>query len=357
MTAKEQDISTELEKYKKEGCNLLMPSTHIAGLSEYHQPIIETVQLSIKPDDGDVYPHDGSDDGAGKKWRPTKQALMKLSVCAGVIWSPTETKRTDNGASRDYISYKAVGGIKKADGQPVFFSAEYDMDFEVIEEEIRESHTKKVNAWKNKPADVQGKIEELTRRDVLQKRKHKLKLCEAGAMNRVLRMLLGLKQSYTTVELQKPFVMARIVFRPDFSDAAVRKQFVDASIKAMTGIYGPQALDQEIRNSKPIDITPITNDEEPPNGETKPPNGETKPPADETNHGSCEAKQPDFFKLDKPAQNVILENMIKVTGYNIKGYYERCGVTAVDQIVDKARTGLYEHLKSLPKTNMEAVPY
>lgn len=31
MTAKEQDISTQLEKYKNEGCNLLMPSTHIAG--------------------------------------------------------------------------------------------------------------------------------------------------------------------------------------------------------------------------------------------------------------------------------------------------------------------------------------
>ena len=42
-------VSTELEKYKTAGANLLMPSTHIAGLSEYHQPIIETVKLSSNP--------------------------------------------------------------------------------------------------------------------------------------------------------------------------------------------------------------------------------------------------------------------------------------------------------------------
>jgi len=36
-----KDISTVLEKYKQAGANLLMPSTHIAGLSEFHQPIIE----------------------------------------------------------------------------------------------------------------------------------------------------------------------------------------------------------------------------------------------------------------------------------------------------------------------------
>jgi hypothetical protein len=364
------DITTELETYKKQGCNLLMPSTHIAGLSEFHQPIIETVTLSIDPNMGDVYAHDdanASDEkgnvNQGKKWRPTKQALMKLSVCAGVIWSPTESRRTDNGASREYIAYRAVGGIKKADGQPVFFSAEYDLDFEVMAEELRTLYEGKAKWLKKgkgkderKATDEEKKeyVDYCVNRDLLQKRKNKLKLCEAGAMNRVLRMLLGLKQTYTTAELAKPFVMARIVFRPDFSDAAVRKQFVDASIKAMTGIYGPQALDQEIRQSKPIDITTLPPDDD--NGH----DDETKQPEGETKQANCETKQADpipFDKIPKDQQNTIIENLIKVTGYNIKGYYERCGVTTVDQIVDKARTGLYEHLQSLPKTNLEQVPY
>lgn len=53
-----KDISTALEKYKQAGANLLMPSTQIAGLSEFHKPIIETVKLSSDPSDGDVYAHD-----------------------------------------------------------------------------------------------------------------------------------------------------------------------------------------------------------------------------------------------------------------------------------------------------------
>ncbi len=36
MTDKEKTITTELEKYKAAGTNLLLPSTHISGLSEFH---------------------------------------------------------------------------------------------------------------------------------------------------------------------------------------------------------------------------------------------------------------------------------------------------------------------------------
>lgn len=354
MTEKEQDISTQLETYKKQGCNLLMPSTHIAGLSEYHQPIIETVQLSADPNDGDVYAHDNTGPGATKKWRPTKQALMKLSVCAGVIWSPTESKRTDNGASRDYISYKAVGGIKKADGQPVFFSAEYDIDFEVMKEELIEQYTKKAEQkdkqgeyYKKTAKERQEYVEFCVNRDMIQKRKFKLRLCEAGAMNRVLRMLLGLKQAYTTAELQKPFVMARIVFRPDFTDDAVRKQFVDASIKVMTGIYGPAALDQEVRNSKPIDITPLPDDTDLPEPETKPTNGETKPP--EANQ--IEPKDADpleaYYKASQDEQNRMITMLSFAVKYNAADWMTRAGYKNLNEVPDDKKAGLYKHMLTL----------
>lgn len=347
-------VTKDLERYKKDGANLLMPSTHIAGLSEYHQPVIDTVTLSSNPEDGDVYAHDNADPGPNKKWRPTKQALMKLSVCAGVIWSPTETRRVDNGADRNYIAYRAVGGIKKADGQPVFFSGEYDLDFEVLEEELFESYTKKTaNAkWaKDKGDAFKAKyVDDCVKRDLLQKRKHKLKLCEAGAMNRVLRMLLGLKQAYTTRELEQPFVMARIVFRPDFSDAAVRKQFVDASIKAMTGIYGPQALDQEIRDTKPIDITPLPEEENYPEPEP-PPAGE--PP--ESKPTMAESALIDFENSDVPGQCRSIFNLAVTKGYDTGDYLARAQVEKLSDLAPMTRAGLFKHLLSLPdKTD---VPY
>lgn len=372
MTAKEQDISTQLEKYKQQGCNLLMPSTHIAGLSEYHQPIIETVTLSSKPTDGDVYPHDNANPGPNKKWRPTKQALMKLSVCAGVIWSPTESKRTDDGASRDYISYKAVGGIKKADGQPVFFSAEYDIDFEVMKDELVEQYTKKAdqkddqgNYYKKTAKERQDYVDFCVNRDMIQKRKFKLRLCEAGAMNRVLRMLLGLKQAYTTTELEKPFVMARIVFRPDFTDAAVRQQFINASIKSMTGIYGPQALDQEVRSSKPIDITPLPEEDETPNGDTKQPKPETTPAKTETapekKPDPIEATIKDFETSDTARQCQDLTLRANRTGYNLADFQKRAKAKDLEAFSKEQRVNLFKHLMSLPiktqQTQLDDVPY
>ena len=261
---KKEEVGALIETAKKEGCNLLMPSTHIEGLSEFHAPVLERVLLSANPQDGDVYAHDNDAMGPKKKWRPTKQALMKLSVCAGVIWSVNESRRLDNGANRDYIAYRAVGGIKKADGQPVFFSADYDLDFEVMEEELHELYEKKAKAdWmKDKTAAEKAEyVQFCIKRDMLQKRKFKLRLCEAGAMNRVLRMLLGIKQAYTTEELQKPFVMARIVFRPDFTNKEVRDKFIDASIKSMVGIYGPgAAAPSRTEKTEPIDVTPIPED-------------------------------------------------------------------------------------------------
>lgn len=350
---KVEDISTQLEKFKAAGANLLMPSTHIAGLSEYHQPVIETVLLSTDPNDGDVYAHDDAPAGPTKKWRPTKQALMKLSVCAGVLWSAEQSKRMDNGSDRNYIAYKAVGGIKKADGQPVFFSAEYDLDFEVLAEELRTLYEGKAKYLKKdngqRAATDKEKVdyvEYCVNRDLLQKRKNKLKLCEAGAMNRVLRMLLGLKQTYTTKELEQPFVMARIVFRPDFTDAAVKKQFIDASIKAMTGIYGPGALDQEVRKTEAIDITPLAKEEEPPDS------GDTHPTAEES-------LLLDFQNSDELGQCKALTNTAKQKGYDLDGYMVKAKAKDLAAFTKDQKTGIFKHLLSLPDKGAKPVdaPY
>lgn len=331
----------EIERAQKEGCNLLLPSQQIVGLSEFHAPIVERVQLSINPDDGDVYAHDNVDlsnkDGSPnlrKKWRPTKQALMKLSVCAGVIWSVTESRRIDNGADRNYCAYRAVGGLRKADGQPVFFSADYDMDLEVVEEELREQYERKAEVAKAKGWKSVD-IEACVRRDLLQKRKNKLKLCEAGAMNRVLRSLLGIKQAYTTVELQKPFVMVRIVFRPDFSDKEVRQRLIDAHIRAMTGVYGTEAIAQAPKpEAEPIDVTPVADEEPPPEPE---PTTETQPDPDENLFL-------DFENMDDADQGATLERLAKRKGWDLAGFLERSKKATARDLSEAKRIELFAFL-------------
>lgn len=355
MVPAKSEAYSEIEKAKAEGCNLLLPSQDIVGLSEFHKPVVERVLLSTNPADGDVYEHDNAKDGPAKKWRPTKQGLMKLSVCAGVIWSVTESRRIDNGADRNYCAYRAVGGLRKADGQPVFFSADYDIDLEVIEEELREQYEKKALA-----KDKEGKpfhptkekqkeyVDYCVKRDLLQKRKNKLKLCEAGAMNRVLRSLLGIKQAYTAQELKKPFVMVRIVFRPDFSDKEVRQQFINAQIKAMTGVYGPDAISQTLNpEAEPIDVTPINDDD---NGKEPTPTPDPEPVADVAPDPEPVAEQDpnnadlDFENMDAADQGATLERMAKRKNWDIEGYLNRSKKSAAKDLSAEKRKEIFKFL-------------
>lgn len=345
MTEK-QGITYELEIAKKEGANLLMPSTQIAGLSEFHSPVVEKVLLSSNKDDGDVYPHSGEEDGDKAKFRLTKQALMKLSVCAGIIWSVQETKRLDNRSDRNYCAFAAVGGIKKADGQPVFFRAEYDLDFDVIEEELRESYEQKAKKYK-KDADY---VEFCVKRDMLQKRKHKLKLAEAGAMNRVVREILGLKNAYTKAELAKPFVMVRIVFRPDYNDKEVRKQLIAAHIQSMTGIYGRQVMDAAIQDSETIDITPISEEQENGSPDDDTPM-EDMSPAD---------KQALDFSASDPAERVkTLVSLAKQKGYDLQAFLKRGGFASVSALTDGKQVNLFKSLLALEnkETEDDGIPF
>lgn len=342
---KDKDIFAELEVAKKEGANLLMPSTHIAGLSEFHAPVVERVFLSAKPDDGDVYPHDKD----GKKFRLTKQALMKLSVCAGVIWSVDQTRRIDNGQHRDYIAYQAVGGLRKADGQPVFFKAEYDVDFEIVEAELREQYEAKAQYSKDKTAQQKADyVDFCVKRDLLQKRKHRLKLAEAGAMNRVLRMLLGVKNAYTPAELAQPFVTIRIVFRPDYSDKEVRAKLLDASLLAMTGIYGQNTGAVTAGTTvppmpEPIDVTAI------PNGDDQDDDGHDPLPTPQSpaTPDAQSSQLTDFENCDEVGQCKALTDTARQKGYDLAGYQGRLK-KSLGELTATTRAKLFVYLLALP---------
>lgn len=286
----------EIEKAKKAGMNMLLPSTHIEGVSEFHSPVLDYVELSSEPADGDVYYHSES-----KKLVPSKQGLMKLAVCAGIMWDMSQTKRTDNRRSRDYVSYSAVGAVRKADGTMVPFPAEYDMDFEVIEEKLRDQYEKKGKSAKKSGDELQGYIDYCVKRDILYKREHKLKICEAGAMNRVIRSLLGLKSGYTKQELKKPFVVARIVFRPDYSDPQIRNLMIQKSIESLTSVYG--GGEQTMPIPPPAPSAPSAPSEENP---------------EDNSDDELTNEKADFLASDKDGQIDTLKKLAKRKGYDLK---------------------------------------
>jgi hypothetical protein len=333
-------VLLEIERAKRGEMNVLIPNTHIEGISEFHIPVIAYVPLSPEPVDGDVYFHKESG-----KFALTKQGLMTLSKEAGIVWHPAETRRVDNRGDRDYVAYRAVGGIRMADGTIVWAPpGEYDMDFEVIEEKLRVQYEKSGKKAKKAGDELQGYIDYCVKRDLLHKRDHKIKLAAAGAMNRVVRMLLGLKPGYTKQELNQPFVVARIVFKPDYSDPQTKKRMIDKGIESLTSVYGAEAPFGEEMDLPPIDI---------PNGNSETSHGYE--PEDQGNEvGNTEDSagpvpddltnaEADFTASDASSQISTLKILAKRKGYDLKQLKR-----PLDKFTEFDRKGFFDKLTEMP---------
>jgi hypothetical protein len=335
-------VEQEIEYARENGWNLLLPTTNIGGLSEFHKPVTDKVTLSPDPKENDVYPGTAVDDVP--YFRIHAQGLHKLSLCAGIQWDPMQCRRTDDGSDRDYVSYAVLGGIRKADGTMLWVPGNSDIDMEVEEEEIFAGHYKRANTWKKAQDQKDAYVRDATKKDLLYKRKHKLKLVETGAMNRVVRKILALKPQYSKEELLKPFLVIRIVLQPNFSDREFRQRMMDASIQAITGIYGPPAT-RQLPAPAPGDVIDIplaegpTADPEPP-PETEPDNAES-------------GGNPSALEVFLSNENVVrirhIEDLAKKKDVDLKEIV----TVAWKDFTDENFTKLFEHLMEQPDPEID----
>ncbi|MDX9788917.1 MAG: hypothetical protein RBT11_19235 [Desulfobacterales bacterium] len=210
-----------LNKYREGKANVLVPSVLFEDPHGIYEPVLEVIQLS--PDDNDKDVYKGT---TGK--RLSSVALAKIAQCGGIEWNEAASKYMELEHGK-YCTYKAVGGIRKADGRLIQYVGSYNIDMAIVREEIAAQHAKKENR------------DYLIDRDFRQKRKFMLQLAETGARNRVIRAMFSLKSEYSIQELSKPFVMLRYRLRIDYSDPEIRRIAQTAAIHQALGIYGPPA--------------------------------------------------------------------------------------------------------------------
>jgi hypothetical protein len=337
----DKGVVYELEQYREQHANLLLPDIAISGLSEFHRAVIEKVQLSKDPKQGDIY-YDNNARGlviSGK-------GLAKLAVCAGVVWDIDRTRRTDDRSDHMYVSYQAVGGLRKPDGSIVWYKGEYDLDMDVLRDQLIEQYSRK--AREDNPPKDQGWIDYCVSRDFGQKMTHKAKLCETGAKNRVLRKLLGLKTKYSEEELAKPFVMARIVLQPDYSDPEVKRMLLAAHIQSITGLYGPQLPApvshpeaQTCAHEEPEDVIDLPHeateiDEDPDGG-----------PSNDIMEAA--SRRQDFIDCTAEDQIKALELLARQKGYDLKQLKK-----PLDEFSAENRLGFYDKLTAMADND---IPY
>lgn len=327
------EIQKELDRERQNGSIIFLPSAIVP--ESYYRPVIEKVQLTMD----DIYV-------SQNKWRIRWEGLKNLAGKAGIEWSPYECRRTDSGNDKLYVCYQAVGLVRKADGKLYPVAASYDLDLELIKEELEDSYRKKARE-ENKNQDW---IDYCVKRDWFHKRTHKLTLAESGAKARVVREILGLQSQYSNKDLllNRPFVMVRFII--DHQNPDVKQVLLSAARDNMSAIYGgslPQALPRfksAASDDNVIDI-PHTHPEEPAN---QPPETNSHPePPFEPSKPQADSQIVDFENSGVETQVMTLETMARQKKYDLAGFLARGKIDSLAQLSETKRVDFFIYLKNL----------
>ena len=348
LTRKGEDVAGELNKvlneYRKGPYNVLVPSTTIQEISPFHKPVLEIVRINPDPKvGGEVYEVVF---GSGS-FSLRAVALNKIAFAAGIIWNAKNSGRTDDGNNPDIISYRAEAAVRKEDGTYMVRNAEYMMDLKILDQEIRDSYEQKSQALmkekkqKNEKwteEDRKNYVEKSVKRDMLQKRKFRLQLASTGAMDRVIRLILGLKSTYKREELEKPFVVPKIAFSPDVSDPKVRDLLLRQGLDATNVLFGPSS-ERSMIDYQPehgvIDVTPSGAEDEDKNAPEKAPEP---------------AQEKPFEEMDAKGQAEYLKKLMGKKGYDGSKLKK-----PVDSFTDVERVKFHDRLKGIP--DAEELPF
>lgn len=331
-----EKIQEEVEQERKNGAIIFLPSAIVP--ESFYRPVMERVWLT----DDDIY-------NAQSKFRIRYEGLLKLANAAGIEWSPVDSERTDNGSDKLYISFRAVGLIRKADGKLYPTAASYDLDLELVKEELEDSYQQKVDGynrtmpswWKSKPQfERDSYIKTCVKRDWFHKRKHKATLAESGAKARVIRSVLGLQSQYSNKQdiTGRPFVIVRFVL--DHQNPDIKNVMLSAAKDNMSIVYGggaPKSLPSfetaQTNNGDVIDVPHEAVHDSPPEDI----------PFDSDKGGSNSV---DFQNCDIDTQCRSLEELCGKKKYDLAGYLTRAKCSLKELSPDK-RLEFFEYLNGL----------
>jgi len=225
------DVTAAMKAWTDRGFAVLAPvqaASHIPDGSE----VVANVVV-VNPGDS-TYDVDG-------KMALSKQALTKLAAGAGLDWQPGECRRLDDGRDPHFCTYQAVAHVTSLDGttQRVVQSKTVDLrdDGPLVAEVYARNERKKEPRWK---ADA----------EVAQQRKFIAELAETKAMNRVIRVALGLPAAFPKGARPTHFVALKLVATGRFSDPVLTQEYARLRMLrdlgmgggAVAALFGPRAV-------------------------------------------------------------------------------------------------------------------
>lgn len=262
--------ATAALRLASETMNLISPATSVDLLPEGCSIALSHVFVDLTTRkngnfvnyvSGDVY------DVGGSKLGLSKAVLQKIGAALGVSWDPVASGRLDDGSDPYYCRWKAVGKYRAFDGQVQTIVAEKEMD-------LRDGSAQLLMLWERyetkmkyakgdeRPKSPEGQIREM--------RLHIQSHAETKAQLRALRSM-GMKTAYTVDDLQKPFVVARVIFTGESRDPELKRMFAakiaDSFLDASRSLYGASSAPQvqptaQLRLSAPPALGSVQPDED-----------------------------------------------------------------------------------------------
>jgi hypothetical protein len=209
---------------------LVSPATQVASIPEGTEVAFSHFFVDTNKDSGEVY------DVGGNKYGLSRVVLDKIAAQAGVSWDPNMSRRLDDGSDPHYCVYHAVGKYRQFDGSEVQIQGTKEMDLRegsAQYEALVERYESKLAYWEKSgrkgypPKDPRsGQIREM--------RLHILAHAESKARLRAIRSM-GIKSSYTLQELEKPFVVARLMWTGRTNDPELRRLAFQMRANQMMG--------------------------------------------------------------------------------------------------------------------------
>ena len=265
-------LAQKVLEWKQKGYHVLSPAIRVWAFAPNHGVNISLVTLN--PDNEDCYRDPSlmkSDERA-----ISKIGLLKIAQAAGVNWVPNLTVRMDDRRTQHFWEFRAVGVTIGYDGMPQVLQGTVEID-------LRDGSAQ-INGW--------------SEARVLQARRFGLRLSESKAMEAAIRQL-GLKSKYTVKELAQPFVILRVSYVPDLSDARIREMVALRALSGAGVLYAGQRALPEPMPVETIEVTATREAElverqtptiQAPAAKTSPAPTDTKPASNGTKPAASETK-------------------------------------------------------------------
>lgn len=247
-----EEFSESLAFWREQQFHVLSPFTNVSGLAQQHGIIASLVKIDSDPNGlaGEVYGGlpflKGKRGDMSEEVALSKIGLRKIAECAGIS---VTTMRTDPRTIPHYWEFKAIAQYKGIDGGLVTREATAEWD-------LRDG-SERLKGW--------------TSNQTTEGRKNGLRNCETRAINAAIRECgCGIKQKFSRAELQKPFIVLRVMFQPDMSDPLTRRLITEQALRGTSALYPSAALPQHV--AEPIDDAEVVtggDGDEPPATETK----------------------------------------------------------------------------------------